>query len=299
VPASAIVLLGTLELTVTARAGGARPDMRREILAQGWANAAGAFAASFPASASLTRSALLRLGGGRTRLAAAAGAVLTAPILLFGGPFVAHIPQATLSGVLLFTAFRMIDRHAMGRLWRASTETRLLLMVTLVATLVLPLEWAILLGSGTGLVIHLARTSAPRLRLLRPEDGRLVPVVAGEHPDVVVIEVSGDLHYAAVPPFADEVERLLPAAPRAVVLDLSHAHQIRFTALRAFERIEEALRRDGAELVLAGVDDDARAIIARSGSALRVVGGDKEPGLSVRRALSPFLGPDLQHDILP
>ena len=33
VPASAIVLLGTLELAVSARAGGARPDMRREILA--------------------------------------------------------------------------------------------------------------------------------------------------------------------------------------------------------------------------------------------------------------------------
>ncbi|HLE44745.1 MAG TPA: SulP family inorganic anion transporter, partial [Methylomirabilota bacterium] len=31
VPASAIVLLGTLELAVTARAGGARPDLRREI----------------------------------------------------------------------------------------------------------------------------------------------------------------------------------------------------------------------------------------------------------------------------
>src|SRR5712691_189822 len=53
VPAAAIVLLGTLELAVTARAGGERPDMRREILAQGWANVAGAFAGAFPASASL------------------------------------------------------------------------------------------------------------------------------------------------------------------------------------------------------------------------------------------------------
>jgi SulP family sulfate permease len=59
--------------------------MRREILAQGWANLAGAFGASFPASASFTRSALLRLGGARTRLAAAAGALFTVPILLFAG----------------------------------------------------------------------------------------------------------------------------------------------------------------------------------------------------------------------
>ena len=291
VPASAIVLLGTLELTVTARAGGERPDIRREILAQGWANVAAAFASAFPASASLTRSALLRLGGGRTRLAAVTAAILTAPVLFAGGGFVSHIPQASLAGVLLFTACRMIDRHAMGRLWRASYETRLLLMVTLVATLVLPLEWAILLGSGTGLLIHLARTSAPRLRLLKPGDGRLVPVAGGEAPDTVVIEVSGDLHYAAVPPFVDEVERILPASARAVVIDLSHAHQIRFSALRALEQIEEELRRDGAALVLAGVDSDARGLIERSGSVLRVEPAEAEPGLSVRRALGDLQRP--------
>ena len=206
--------------------------------------------------------------------------------MLFAGTgFVAHIPQASLAGVLLYTAVRMIDRHAMARLWRASYETRLLLMISLVATLVLPLEWAILLGSGTGLLIHLARTSAPRLRLLRPENGRLVPAASGEAPDTVVIEVSGDLHYAAVPPFVDEVERLLPPSARAVVLDLSHAHQIRFSALRAFERIDEELRHDGAALVLAGVDAEARGLIDRSGSGLRVEPAEEEPGLSVRRAL--------------
>ncbi|MEM7675646.1 MAG: SulP family inorganic anion transporter, partial [Myxococcota bacterium] len=73
-PAVAIAFLGTLELTICTRTGGARPDMRKEILAQGWANIAGAFASAFPASASLTRSALLKLGGARTRMAATAAA---------------------------------------------------------------------------------------------------------------------------------------------------------------------------------------------------------------------------------
>ena len=182
VPASAIVLLGSLELAATARAGGARPDLRREILAQGWANLAGAFGASFPASASLTRSALAAPRGrphaprrrGRRPLHRADPALRRAPR--------GRDPQASLAGVLFVTAFHMIDRAAMRRLWRASHETRLLLVVTLLATLLLPLEWAILLGCGTGLVIHLANTAAPRLRLLRPEAGRLVPVAAGEAP---------------------------------------------------------------------------------------------------------------------
>ena len=285
VPASAIVLLGTLELAVTARAGGARASMKREIAAQGWANVAGALSAGLPASASLTRSALLRMGGARTRLAAAAAALFTLPILLFAGRFVGDIPEACLAGVLFATAWRMIDRDAMRRLWRASAETRLLLLLTLVATLVLPLEWAVLLGSGTGLVIHLANTSAPRLRLLRPVDGRLVPCVPGDSPQAVVLEVSGNLHYAAVPPFVSEAEGLIPPGPRLVVVDLSHAHEIRFSALRALEQMADEIASDGGVLWLAGVDPDTQALIARSGSTLRVMPAEAEPGLSVRRCL--------------
>ena len=249
-PASAIVLLGSLELAVTARAGGARPDMRREILAQGWANVAGAFAASFPASASLTRSALLRLGGARTRLAAAAGALFTVPVLLFAGGLVGEIPQASLAGVLFVIAFRMIDRTAMRRLWRASPrDPAAARRSPSWRRSLLPLEWAVLLGSGTGLVIHLANTAAPRLRLLRPEGGRLVPVAAGEAPDTVVLEVSGDLHYAAVPPFVTEAEARLRPGVRRVIVDLSHAHEIRFTALRAFEALAAEVEAAGGSAV--------------------------------------------------
>jgi SulP family sulfate permease len=291
-PACAIVLLGTLELAVTARAGGARPSLKREITAQGWANVAGAFAAGFPASASLTRSALLRMGGARTRLAAGAAALLTLPMLLFAGRFVGDVPQACLAGVLFATAFRMVDRNAMLRLWRASAETRLLLLLTLLATLVLPLEWAILLGSGTGLVIHLANTSSPRLRLLRLADRRLVPIAPGESPREVVLEVSGNLHYAAVPPFVSEAERLIPPAARVVVIDLSHAQEIRFTALRAFEQLAEEVESDGGRLWLAGVSPETQALVTRSGSALRVVPAEDEPGLSVRRALEAAAVPE-------
>ena len=175
----------------------------------------------------------------------------------------------------------------MRRLWRASPETRLLLVLTFGATLVLPIEWAILLGSGTGLVIHLAHTSAPRLRLLRPEaEGRrLVPTRAAEEPECVVVEVSGDLHYAAVPPFLTEVETLIPASARCIVLDLSHAHEIRYSALRAFERLADLAFYSGASFVLAGVNAEVEALVRRSESPLRVEPASAEPGLSVRRAL--------------
>jgi SulP family sulfate permease len=288
IPAAAIVLLGTLELTVTARAGGERPDMRREILAQGWANVAGAFGAAFPASASLGRSALLRLGGALTRVAPAVAAIATGLILLLGGDIAGWIPQASLAGVLFVVAARMIDWRGMRRLWDASRETRLLLIETVAATLLLPLQWAILLGTGTALVIHIANTSAPRLRVLTPDEEGLAPVGPDAHPHVVVIEVSGNLHYAAIATFEEEIERIVPPSARVIVFDLSHAHEIRFAALRTLERLAEEARHDGAVLWLAGVDRDTARLLERSHSSLPWVPEEPVPGLSVTRCLQQF-----------
>jgi SulP family sulfate permease len=288
VPALAITLLGTLELAVSARARGARPDMRREILAQGWANIAGAFAASFPASASLTRSALLRLAGARTRIAPAVAAISMVPILLFAGGSISFVPQAALAGVLFVTAHDMVDRQSIVRMWRATRATRLLLLVTLSSTLALPLEWAILVGAGLGLAIHLARTSVPRLRLLVPagrDYERLIPMKPEDHPEIVVVEVSGDLHYAAVEPFLAELEHRIPQAARIVAMDLTHAHEMRFTALVALERFASDLAKKGIALHLAGVSDEVMRMIDSSGSHLPATPVEAEPYLSLRKCL--------------
>jgi len=279
-PAAAIVLLGTLELLVSVRADDTRPAMRREIVAQGLANIAGAFAAAFPASASLTRSALLRLSGPQSRAAAALAALLTLPVLIFGSRLIAFIPQAALAGVLFTIAASMVRQPALARMWRASAASRVLLGVTTVSTLVMPLHWAVFVGAGLGLFIHLARTSAPRVRALTFHDDRLLPVEPGENPSVVVLEVSGAVHYAAVDPLLKDVERHLPAAAKLVIVDLSHAHELRFTGLRALEWWAADLERRGIRLRLAGVTPDVRAMLEGAGSHLPYTMSDPEPGRS-------------------
>jgi SulP family sulfate permease len=284
-PASAIVVIGTLELVVTLRAAGTRPDLRREVLGQGVANLAGAFVGSLPTSASLTRSAVLRLEGATSRLAPFVSGAVVVPVLLFGGHLVGRIPQAALAGVLLVIASGMIDRKAIALAWRAAPEPRVLLCVTLAATLLLDLPWAVFAGAGLALFIHLARTSTPRVRLLRLEGDRLVPVLPGEEARRVVLEVSGDLHYAAVPSFVEDAEALLPAGAQVVAVDLSHAHETRLAALHALERLAAVLAERGGTLRLCGVSDAFLAIIRRAGSALPATPERAEPGASARECL--------------
>ncbi len=289
-PAAAIALLGTLELTVSVKASGEVTDMKREIRAQGIANVVGSFAGTFPASASLTRSALLRLGGASTRRAAMVAAAAVVPILFFGAELVGAIPQASLAGVLLVTAAGMLDRHRLKRLWDTSPESRLLLVVTFLATLVLPLEWAILGGAGLAVAIHLRNTSDPRIELLRPAAGSLVPVEAGEQPRVVVVVVSGDLYYAAVPRFLEQVRELIPPSAEVVVFDLSHAHQLRFAAMKALEQLRQELSERSVQLWLAGVSMEFQRVLESAHSDLPIAPADRIPGASVSRCLLEHCG---------
>lgn len=285
-PAAAIALLGTMELAVTTRRAGARPNMRREIVAQGAANVVGAFASAFPASASLTRSALLEYGGARTRAAAAIAALILVPVLFFGSALVAAMPQASLAGVLFVVAAGMVDVRRVKRIWRASRMTRLLLVGTFVATLVLPLEWAIFASVGVGVAQHLAAGRSPRLQLLEPRDGHLVPVEPAEAGAVVVVEVSGECHFAAAGTFLATAEALLPAHARHVVLDLTHARALRFAALQAFERLADRVRTNGGQLHLAGADATFRQMLKSTGSELTAEPYDPEPLASVRAVLA-------------
>ena len=279
-PAAAIALLGTLELLVSVRADESRPTMRREIVAQGVANLAGGFASAFPASASLTRSALLRFAHPHSRVGAALAALLTLPILLFGSRLISYIPQAALAGVLFITAATMVKQPTLGRMWRASAASRFLLTLTVVSTLVLPLAWAVFVGALAGLVIHVARTSAPRVRALTFKDDRLVAVAPDENPTVVVLEISGAVHYAAADPLVEEVERQVPASARLVIVDLSHAHELRFTGLRALEWWAADLARRGIQLRLAGVTSEVRDLLEATHSHLAYTRWDPEPGRS-------------------
>lgn len=285
-PAAAIALLGTMELAVSARRGGARPDMRREILAQGAANVVGAFTSAFPASASLTRSALLELGGAKTRVAAAAAALVVVPMLFFAAPFVSALPMASLAGVLFVTAASMVDRKRITRVWRASPVSRNLMIVTFVATLTLPLEWAVFIGVALGIGQFLAASRKPRVQLLEPRGDRFVPVKQPDAGPIVVLEISGEGHFAA----AGELERLaldlLPECPELVVVELSHARALRVAALLALERIDARIRACGGRLHLSGASPEFAALLVAVGSTLPVEPYDPEPLASVRRVIA-------------
>jgi sulfate permease, SulP family len=290
--ATAIALIGTMELAVSAKANGATPDMRREIFAQGWANIAGSVGSCFPASASLTRSALLVQSGGRTRAAAIVSAIVIVPIVFSAGLIIEKIPQASLAGVLFATAYGMLDWRRIRRMWSVAHKTRVLLITTFVSTLVFPLQWGMLVGVMLGIFFHLRETIEPRFRFYTvPETNPFAPLQrwsdTATSSTIFLVEISGDLHYAAADELATLVDRIPPQAT-CVILDLTHAHAMRFAALEAFEKIETTLP-ETTFFALSGVAEPFAKKLANSKSTLQWFPTEYEPQRSVRSAIEFFL----------
>ena len=135
-----------------ARRYGDTLDGNREFIGQGLANIVGAFFSALPASGSFNRSGVNVEAGARTPLSAVSAAVFLVLILFFVAPWARLLPLAVIGGLLLVVAWGLIDWREIVRLWRDEPIERLPLAVTLIGTVTLSLEWAILLGITSALI---------------------------------------------------------------------------------------------------------------------------------------------------
>ncbi len=151
-----MTLLALTEAAAIARAVARRHgdvlDGNQEFIGQGLANLAGAFCSSFPASGSFNRSGVNAEAGARTPLAAASAGVFLFLIVLAVAPLASWLPLAVVGGLLFVVAAGLFDAAEIRRLWHCGWVERVPLAVTFVATVMLSLEWAILLGITSALL---------------------------------------------------------------------------------------------------------------------------------------------------
>ena len=127
-------------------------DGNQEFIGQGLANLVGSFFSALPSSGSFNRSGVNVESGARTPLAAASAAIFLVLLLSFVAPLASHLPVAVVAGLLFVVAWGLIDWAEMRRTWVQERHERAPLLVTLIATVTLSLEWAILLGITSALI---------------------------------------------------------------------------------------------------------------------------------------------------
>ena len=200
-----------------AQRSGQRLDVNRECLGQGLANTVGAFFSCFASCGSLNRSVPHLQAGARTPLAGAMAALLLVALVAVAAPLLAWIPLAVIGGLLLRVALSLIDLEAWRELLRLDRREATVAAGTLLATLLLPMQAAVLAGVAASLVLYLHRTAHPALRTmgfaLPPAPGLHRPFVvlepgAAECPQLKMLRMEGSVWFGAEAHVDDALQRL-------------------------------------------------------------------------------------------
>lgn len=269
----AVAAIGLVEATSIARSiasqTGQRLDSNQEFVGQGLANIATAFFSGYACSGSFSRTAVNYEAGARTGLANVfmSAFVLVAMILL--APLAAFVPLSALAGVVILTAIGLVNYPMISRIWQSRHNDRLIMVATVLATLALPLQFAVLSGIGLSLLSYLIRTTTPRVRTVLPEEDFAhfgyqpnKPLC----PQLAVIEVLGDLYFGAVNHVEEYILGHLARHPaqRYLLLRMRGVGQCDISGIHALENIVRTYRDRGGDVYMTRVREPVLALMTAS-----------------------------------
>lgn len=240
---------------------GTRTEHNRDFIAQGLGNLASGLFQGQPVGGSVGRTALNVSIGARSRWAAiASGAWMIAILVAFSG-LIGKVAMTTLAGLLIAAAVGALRTGEMWTILRTSATSRIALLTTFVATLVLPIPAAVGIGVALSLLLQLNQDAMDLrvVELVPTLDGRFeerpAPSMLLDH-RVTLLDAYGSLLYAG----AKTLERRLPdpgdADMPVVVLRLRGRTTLGSTFFTVADDYAARLHARGGRLYLSGVSHE-------------------------------------------
>ncbi|MCB9009777.1 MAG: SulP family inorganic anion transporter [Ardenticatenaceae bacterium] len=272
VPAMSIAALGSIESLLCGAVAGNMTGVRMftsiELIAQGIGNIIIPFFGGVPATAAIARTSVNVKSGGVTRLVSVIhGLVILGAALLFGG-LIGRVPLAALAGVLMVTAWRMNEWHAIHFFFgRRLKHAMLAFSLTLIATVLLDLTQAILIGFGISTLVFMAQMSELQIARRPVEAERLaavgVSLPAAPH-NVSVYYLSGPLFFAAARRLLEMVEGQ-DGPDATLILSIRGVPLVDATGIEVLRELWHRQQRGGGDLLLTSMDQRVESLLRRGG----------------------------------
>jgi SulP family sulfate permease len=274
--ALAIALLGLVEALAIAKSIGARTreplDYNQQCLAEGIANLGGGLFQCMPGSGSLTRSAINYFAGAVTRLSGLFSAGAVALTLLLFAPLAHFVPQSALAGILMWTAWRIVDRKRLRYCLKATRFDAGIALATAFAAVFISIEFSILIGTFLSFLFFVPRAARLHASEIIVAPDRTLRERLPEDPDcnrLVVLSLEGNFFFGAAPEleeyFAD-LTRRTEQGVRVVVLRLKRVRNPDMVCLEKLQYFVEDMNRRKVTVLLCGVREGFAQILKNLGS---------------------------------
>jgi SulP family sulfate permease len=278
--ALAVALLGLLEALAMAKAiaaqTGQKLDVNQQCLSEGLANLAGSFFQCFPGSGSLTRSAINQQAGAVTQWSGVFSAAAVAATVLLFAPLARYVPRAALAGLLLVSAWRLVDRRQLAYHLRATRFDAGIVLATALSAVAVSVEFCILIGVFLSFLLYVPRAARVHLTELTVTPERVLrEKVPGDPPcgRILIYDLEGELFFGSAPALEGHlaaVERRARDGIRVVVLRLKRVRNPDAVCLGLIDRFLERIAERKTAVLLCGVRRDLARTLHTTGIEARL-----------------------------
>ncbi|WP_292828793.1 SulP family inorganic anion transporter, partial [Microbacterium sp.] len=260
IPAFSLAFVGVIQGAAVGAGlptpGGKPADTSRDFVGQGAGNIVSGLFQGMPVGGSMSGSSLVVAAGAKTRLVFIVAGGVMALLILTASDLVGHVAMPALAGLLIVIGIGAIKPSRIYSVVKSGPLPTAIMAVTFGLTLVVPLQYAVLVGVGLGIILFVAQQSNQvRVRQVHVLDGGRMrestpppTIAAGE---IVILQPYGSLFFASAPVF----EHQLPAVSReskgaVVIIRLRGTDQIGLSLIEVLRRFAHDLRDADAELKL-------------------------------------------------
>lgn len=274
-PAFSIAVIGLIQGAGVSQGypnpDGKFPNVSRDFLGQGAANIATSLVNGLPAGGSISGTVLIKSAGAASRWTNILAGGFVAVIVLLAAPLVERVPMPSLAALLIVAGFQGLRIEQAETIWKTGRIPAVVMMITFVATLFLPLQYAVFIGVLLSIVLAIVQQSSQitiREWVLVPggmPEERPAPRELPSH-QFTLLEIYGSHFFAA----AKNIEEQLPAVDNtthaAVAIRLHGRDEIGSTFIGVLQRYARALQARDSRLMLVSVDPAVYEQLARTGT---------------------------------
>jgi SulP family sulfate permease len=196
-------------------------------------------------------------------------------VLLFA-PYAYYIPKAGLAGILMISAWRLVDRQQLMYYLRTTRFDAWIVMLTAISAVAVSVEFCVLIGVFLSFVLYVPQAARMHLTELVLTPERVVRErIAADVPcnRIRIFSLEGELFFGAAPELEEHLEAIQAAAEggvRVVVLRLKRARNPDAVCLSLLNRFIDHMHEAHVSVLMCGVRPDLMKVIETSGLVNRL-----------------------------